>query len=181
MLHGHLAATPAGDSADAEPELDVGEDAHPGEDAVGLEDHAPVRAWLGHVPIIDKDFTARQRYKTGHRIEQRRLTFAGATDDADELTTLDLEVDAGQGVDVGAVRAGERHASVADPDVRARGGLGAVLELGRDGDWVHTLPAGRSGCGHRLLFLLPLAWPAVEASGRMNASTSSISSRPGFQ
>src|SRR5690606_15275664 len=74
-------------------EADVLPHREPGHQRMALEDHAPLQTGRIDLAPIHEDVPAAGMLQARQGIEDGRLAAAGVADDADELATLDLEVD----------------------------------------------------------------------------------------
>src|SRR5712691_7652141 len=82
-----------------ETETDVLLDREPRKDAALLKHEDPSRIGLRHGHAVDRHRTFRRIDEAGHDVEQRRLPAARWSEDADELTFSNGEVDATQNLD----------------------------------------------------------------------------------
>ncbi|OPZ52338.1 MAG: hypothetical protein BWY91_02355 [bacterium ADurb.BinA028] len=107
---GGLCAAGLVDLADAQGVGDVVTDRHVREEGVVLEDHGHVavpRRHLRDVALADVDPTARRDLEPGDRAQQRGLAATGRTEQREELTIVDGQVEPVQRRDVPGVDLGQ--------------------------------------------------------------------------
>src|SRR5690606_31035508 len=83
-------------------EFDVLVGREPGQEAVILEHHRTLGTRFTDLLAVEDHTTARRLYQARDDVEHRRLAAAGVTDERDELTLLELEIDTLQRHEVAA-------------------------------------------------------------------------------
>ena len=96
---GALALAERGMPLHLQAELDVLAHRLPGKQRILLKHHAAVGAGAVHRLAVDGDDARGRLEEAGDRVEQRRLSAAGGTDDRDELAGLDVNLRIGDGFD----------------------------------------------------------------------------------
>ncbi len=84
-------------------EADIAAHGHMRIERVGLEDHgqsAPGGRFPGDVDAVDLDRAAADILQPGDEAQQRGLAAAGGADEDDEFAVIDVEVDAGNDLDL---------------------------------------------------------------------------------
>src|SRR5690349_7045601 len=74
-------------------EFDVLGDGQPGKESMFLENENPICAGAGYGMAVDEHLTRRLRMQAGDQMQQRGLSAARGTNDAEELTGPNLQVD----------------------------------------------------------------------------------------
>src|SRR3954453_8320042 len=86
-------------AAHLQAELDVLPHRLPGKQRILLEYHSAFGAGTVHLLAVDSDDARGRLEETGDRVEQRRLSAPGGTDDRDELARLHVNLRIGDGFD----------------------------------------------------------------------------------
>jgi hypothetical protein len=128
-LAGFAFGRAAGSTGHEGAEHDVLFDGLPGEEGVGLEDHAAIRAGAGDGLAIDANIAGSRCFQAGEYAGEGGFAAAGGADDAHELAFVDGERDVG--------KSGDRAASGLEgfgeaSDFEGDGTLAEAIETGGD-------------------------------------------------
>ena len=123
MLAGDRCALGGGQPLEARAVFDVALHRQPGEQGVGLKDHAAIRAGLGDRLAVEQDAAAVGADQPGDDAQQRRFAAAARPDDADKFAVIHVQREVIDGDDFVAAPGAKGHGDVVELKFGGQGRL----------------------------------------------------------